>query len=293
MPWEGDTAVWVTSSGIPSLRLASWRGWRTRPWIQRLSGTISNPSLATSIAAEWISSLPASPASLGALQASSEAPMTSAGCGHKSSRSFARWDPQSSSWRTCQGSLLAEAWPPYSGDWPASVSMRNRICSARKRSAASTRGNVSSSLLPTPTAQSYGTNCGGSAGRTGKGGPSLEALARSLPTQTARDWRSGASNITENARPLSEVVHRLPTATATDAKASGAAGYSTQSGRHSGTTLTDAICGAAFEGRTGKLNPRFVEWMMGLPIGWTDCESSVTPSSTRSRRVRSSSSGRA
>lgn len=31
-----------------------------------------------------------------------------------------------------------------------------------------------------------------------------------------------------------------PTATATDAKASGAAGYSTDSGRHSGTTLTDA-----------------------------------------------------
>ena len=31
-----------------------------------------------------------------------------------------------------------------------------------------------------------------------------------------------------------------PTPTATDAKASGAAGYSTQSGRHSGTTLTDA-----------------------------------------------------
>jgi hypothetical protein len=31
-----------------------------------------------------------------------------------------------------------------------------------------------------------------------------------------------------------------PTATATDSKASGAAGYSTSSGRHSGTTLTDA-----------------------------------------------------
>jgi hypothetical protein len=31
------------------------------------------------------------------------------------------------------------------------------------------------------------------------------------------------------------------TATATDAKASGAAGYSTESGRHSGTTLTDAV----------------------------------------------------
>lgn len=24
------------------------------------------------------------------------------------------------------------------------------------------------------------------------------------------------------------------------------------------------------------LNPRFVEWLMGWPIGWTDCDSQVT-----------------
>lgn len=63
---------------------------------------------------------------------------------------------------------------------------------------------------PTPTATAYGTNQGGSAGRVGPIRPSLETLVK---------W---------------------PTPTAMDANSSGAAGYSTESGRHSGTTLTDA-----------------------------------------------------
>ena len=71
------------------------------------------------------------------------------------------------------------------------------------------------SLYPTPSACSYGTNHGDSAGRVGPVRASLETLARC--------W---------------------PTAAATDAKASGAAGYSTSSGRHTGMTLTDAVVGA-------------------------------------------------
>ena len=32
----------------------------------------------------------------------------------------------------------------------------------------------------------------------------------------------------------------------------------------------------------GKLNPEFVEWVMGFPIGWTDCKALATPSSRKS-----------
>jgi hypothetical protein len=32
----------------------------------------------------------------------------------------------------------------------------------------------------------------------------------------------------------------------------------------------------------GSLNPAWVEWLMGFPLGWTDCEDSATPSSPRS-----------
>lgn len=50
----------VTSSGKPLPRPLSWRGWKTRPWIGRLSGTISRPSMATRGADWWIASLRAS-----------------------------------------------------------------------------------------------------------------------------------------------------------------------------------------------------------------------------------------
>ena len=29
--------------------------------------------------------------------------------------------------------------------------------------------------------------------------------------------------------------------------------------------------------RTGKLNPTWIEWLMGYPLGWTDLEDSATP----------------
>lgn len=33
---------------------------------------------------------------------------------------------------------------------------------------------------------------------------------------------------------------------------------------------------------TGALNPTWVEWLMGFPLGWTDLELSETPSSRKS-----------
>ena len=38
---------------------------------------------------------------------------------------------------------------------------------------------------------------------------------------------------------------------------------------------------------TPRLNPQFVEWLMGFPILWTDCESSETRSSLWLRLMRS------
>jgi hypothetical protein len=32
----------------------------------------------------------------------------------------------------------------------------------------------------------------------------------------------------------------------------------------------------------GSLNPKWVEWLMGFPIGWTDCGASETPSCPKS-----------
>ena len=43
------------------------------------------------------------------------------------------------------------------------------------------------------------------------------------------------------------------------------------------------LWGAAAQGTAGgSLNPNWVEWLMGYPIGWTDLEGLGTPSSRKS-----------
>jgi hypothetical protein len=42
-------------------------------------------------------------------------------------------------------------------------------------------------------------------------------------------------------------------------------------------SLVGQLCRMGFAGQ--QLNPRFVEELMGFPVGWTDCEDSETPSS--------------
>jgi hypothetical protein len=130
---------------------------------------------------------------------------------------------------------------------------------------------------PTATALAYGNCRGGAAGRVGPVRPSLEGMARLWPTADTINRKSGRAMTasTDNGRrsgggqsspPGLEQACELaagivprelpsldslppstralwPTATRQDAAQSGAASYSTESGRHSGTTLTDAAAG--------------------------------------------------
>lgn len=275
--WESlsalPTELSVTSSGKPTLRPLSWRGWKTRPWIERLSGTISRPSMAARFAAEWISSLPVSRASRTASPASSEGTTTSELYGPTSSGSLEN---------ASQLSFLSRTSPPSEiTSSPSGESFEEWVSSGLRlsyRPPASPVRRISESdslpLLPTPSASTYGSNRGGAAGRTGPARPGLTQLVSSVPTPVSWDWKDGAcrdANVPTNAL-LGRWVTRLPSPTAGDAKGSGAAGYSTESGRHSGMTLTDAVTGAASEGRSGILSPRLSEWLQGLPDGWTDFE---------------------
>jgi len=92
---------------------------------------------------------------------------------------------------------------------------------------------------PWPTPTVHGNN--NRKGLSAKSGDGLGTAVRNHPTPTARDWRSGAASEAthaKNSRPLNEHV-----------AASEANGPPTQP-----TTL----------------NPEWVEWLMGFPIGWTD-----------------------
>lgn len=126
-----------------------------------------------------------------------------------------------------------------------------------------------------------------------RGNPTLKGEAHGWATPTTRDWKdTGAAvergDVPENAL-LGRQVARWPTPTSCDAKSSGSAGYASTETRSAGVTLTDAAVrglrapttakdGASISTAGRVLNPRFVEALMGWPIGWTDCASWETES---------------
>jgi hypothetical protein len=132
-------------------------------------------------------------------------------------------------------------------------------------------------LWPTPTANDW-KNAGYQKGKDGATFPTLPGAvgaAKRWPTPMARDWRSGrASDATmeRNARPLNEVVDRWPTPIARDAHSFKGAERSPNA---EGAEPLSAVVG-------GQLNPTWVEWLMGFPLGWTDLGPSATPSSPKS-----------
>ena len=192
---------------------------------------------------------------------------------------FAWFDRGTQSWRTWQRSLVT-GWELFSETWPRAGVMLSGIAFRRAPSAPLTSA-IASGLLPTPTVKGDYNRKGASktsgdglatvlrsgplpmlptlrasdADRGGRGDP-LTVLrgyetkhAGTLPTPTARDWRSGKASAAthgKNSRPLNETL----------------AGMSGN--------------------RSGRMNPRFREWMMGLPIGHTECEPPTTGSFPRS-----------
>lgn len=113
----------------------------------------------------------------------------------------------------------------------------------------------------------------------------VEPVERLFPTPTARDWKSGASNLLgTNARPLNEVVVNL-------------LGHSVAGSWKGGDGLDFGPAVRRWERVTGRrspspteagpkggctLAPRFTEWLMGLPAGWvTD-----VPGINRDARLR-------
>lgn len=58
---KDELVLWSTSSGKPTQRPLSWRGWRNRPWLKLLSGTTSAPSTLERGVEQWISLLAARP----------------------------------------------------------------------------------------------------------------------------------------------------------------------------------------------------------------------------------------
>ena len=166
--------------------------WKRVPWMLALFSLTStmSPTRFSKDYARWLKSvtllsLRVFPASRGRRPASDKEPRTSDGSGTESLGSFAWFDPESCSLRTCQASLTEDS-DMSSLPLPKSGSLRNGRLYERPPLALRIDGRDSSFLeYPTPAASTYGRNKGGQ-NPEGPERPSLETWAKTWPTPTAK-----------------------------------------------------------------------------------------------------------
>lgn len=160
-------------------------------------------------------------------------------CGQNTRESFASFDPVSLLWKTCQRSLLG-GWVEFSGTWPRAGMMRSGTAYPLPPSAPLT-AETGSLLWPTPTVNGNHNK----KGLSKKSGDGLATAVKKWPTPTARDWK-------DTGRPemLAKYAHKK---------------------------RLDCSVAALDTSKPGSLNPNWVEWLQGFPVGWTELDASETP----------------
>ena len=203
-----DSAQCVQLKSIRIEGKSSFAGRRKATWNPFPCGTTSERSMVQHGVEKWISSLLDSLANPSALRGNSKENPTIETCGRKPSESFAKYDPDSRSWKTCRASKQKST---SERSWPIS-----------------------------PRA---GMVCGGTVYELPTAAPHICATGSGyLPTPVKADARS-TRNSTANRK-------KIP-----------------PTGIHAGNTLTDAVVPHG-----GKLNPTWVEWLIGWPLNWTSLE---------------------
>ncbi len=235
---------------------------------------------------------------------------------------FANFDPESCSWKTSQGSLLLLETESDSSsmNWPDSVMTAGTRCFQQRRLVPLIDASDSGSW-PTPTQMDTFAFGKKDVGRTSENsGMTLLGRAAAWPTPMSRDWKSGDASqdtLEKNARPLNEIAQNWPTPTVADDRtgnfkssqqkpgsmhsvtlpqlaqrmATGGGGMISQPGH---PDQTNSKPGEKSSSTTPKLNPLFVEWLLGYPIGTTVLEPWVIQwiESVRKSRRKSSSTAR-
>lgn len=272
------------------------------------SGTTSQPSTGVPGLDAWISSLEDSPARTSAPQEKAQASTENAqDSGQKWPALLARFDPATSSWKTAQCSLFEDSAPSLA-TWPRWGSMRNGVVYQRQKPAHLTSESVSGSWRtptlwmlnadrakdpkyahrkvtkgPTITLADqvkWPTIRSSHADRGGRG--DLIQAIRGNPNSHYRMWQTPTvqdanGRDRHNQRDGSVTLSLLgqarmwPTATATQHK--------DWSPNHNRANTDDDRLDYTVERAASqhgqqilpmRLNPDWVEWLMGWVIGWTD-----------------------
>jgi hypothetical protein len=212
-------------------------------------------------------------------------------CGEKWRASFTKYDPNTFSWKTHQCSLLGDL-DEFSETWPQWGLMRDGECWEQQTLEQTIRG-TESGLSPNGVDSFHTPNTTGLDG----GSNSRKALKKKMemwPTPATKGYGHAAEGIMGNLLEKIEqgVITKLeaeqmlslpklenhrtwkkkfPTPCATDHKGSGQTGqlrdrldYAAERGATKSNTFTAPTVPG------GKLNPMWVEWLMGWPLEWTD-----------------------
>ena len=220
-------------------------------------------------------------ASPGKAQESTE---NAAECGTTWPASLAKFDPDTSSWKTAQLSLLGGL-EEFSETWPRWGLMRAGECWERQTLVPLTSGSgsgLSLSIWPTPNCDGFRsdgelailartlTDYGQFLGMTENAAMSKRDRAWPTPTVCGNYNRKGASATSGDGLATAVTQRTYPTATATAHK-----GWSPKHNRADTDDRLDyTVEREAFnpgqQTPPMRLNPEWVEWLMGWPIGWTD-----------------------
>jgi DNA (cytosine-5)-methyltransferase 1 len=218
-------------------------------------------------------------------------------CGHGLERPLANYDPDTQSWKMF-GDISLWGDCPLLVNLPVSGMTRSGVLFLQHPWEPIT-GETESSLWPTPKASD--AKRGDSPSERNRHTPCLPAAVNMWPTPTASDWKGRGPNSKQQGLP--EVVktrgNLWPTPTTADTftpksrsnptlgDAARASTYPTPThGKMAGGTgafnkvqelftqgqITDEERKSMQAGNGGKLNPTWVEWLMGFPLGWTDLE---------------------
>lgn len=208
-----------------------------------------------------------SPASLSVLPGSKMAQQMTEASGRKCLESYGKFSPLGSLVKMFLASSVWNSTKCYL-TWTVQVTPAKHLIFRLAQSTLTTYA-IESGLLPTPTAQPYGNNQGGGSGRVGPVRHSLSSLAKMHPTptnsmRTIGDLEQARYAGNDPSRPKYSEANMYPTPTKTDAIKGGKV-----SPRPGAMGLSETL--------GGQLNPQWVEWLQGYPIGWTDLKDSETP----------------
>jgi hypothetical protein len=188
-------------------------------------------------------------------------------CGEKWRGSFTKYDPSSCLWKTHQCSLLGDL-DEFSETWPQWGLMRNGECWEQRTLEQTIRG-TESGLSPNGVDSFHTPNTTGLDG----GSNSRKALKKRKemwPTPTCHNSneKGSPSEFKRDSPGLGTVVLWFPTPQASDNRDRG--NMSNPSIQRRIAIGKQIMLSQSVDRNSGQLNPTWVEWLMGWPLGWTD-----------------------